>query len=589
MRWKIVKAKTMIETKDLEGHTESLEMSGERVSGIVGYGAEGGRLVLSRDIVFPNFRIQPNDTHGSYCIYGAKPPCLLGEEIFDKAQLGGILTLYSHTDNAVIKRSFYPSTTLSCFYEDIEIKAETGDVTPVYKESERLETKLGCEGYIYVDRVADKSPLTVSKGSTYRVIFTYRAYFADEEPPFETGALEKRLKRVEELLLECDLTTGDDVIDTEFAFAKIRAGESIFRTKKGLIHCPGGYSYYGAVWCNDQLEYAAPWFAFTGDKKAMEASENAFCWYEPFMNDEYRTIPSSIIAEGFDYWNKAGDRGDAAMYLFGLSRYLLTTGKTPDAGQEKALEWCVEYIKRKTMEDGAVYSDSDELEGRISTGVNISTTSLAYGGLHNVSLLYNKCGNDTLSLQAEELKERIKRAFEEHFGAELKGYKTYVYHRGCECIRAWNCLPVYMGIFDRAEDTLASIKNLLWNGNSLKVSEDDEIMWDRSALYFISSLFRAGKAKEAFDILREYSENRLLGERVPYPIEAYPEGNMRHLSAESALYCRVITDGLFNIVFDTKGFALRKSLPFISGGISLKNVFIDGKYRDIEIKKSDDL
>jgi hypothetical protein len=71
------------------------------------------------------------------------------------------------------------------------------------------------------------------------------------------------MARVEELINECDLTTGDDVIDTEFAFAKIRAGESLFRTKKGLIHCPGGYSYYAAVWCNDQLEYAAPWFRYS--------------------------------------------------------------------------------------------------------------------------------------------------------------------------------------------------------------------------------------------------------------------------------------------------------------------------------------
>ncbi|MBQ7725726.1 MAG: hypothetical protein IJT66_01135, partial [Clostridia bacterium] len=250
----------MIETKDLEGHTESLEMSGERVSGIIGYGAQNGKLILTRDLVFPNFRIQPNDTHGSYCIRKAAAPGLFGAERFDKAQIGGFLTLYSHTGHASVKRSFYPSTTLSCFYEDLEIKAEKGDVTPVYEMTERLETKLACEGYLYVDRVADKKPVTVRQGGIFRVIFTYRAYFANEEPPFEKNALEKRLERVEEFLNECDLTTGDDVIDTEFAFAKIRAGESLFRTKKGLIHCPGGYAYYGAVWCNDQLEYAAPWF-----------------------------------------------------------------------------------------------------------------------------------------------------------------------------------------------------------------------------------------------------------------------------------------------------------------------------------------
>ena len=584
MRWYIVENKRMTETKTLEGHNEFLEMSGERVSGIVNYGVQDGKLILTRDIVFPNFRIQPNNTHGSYCIRGITLSDFLGAETFNKAQISGILTFYSHTEEAIIKRSFYPSTTLSCFYEDIEITAKTSDVTLSYEKIKRLETRLCCEGYIYVERVADKKPLVVKKGSTFRVIFTYRAYCANEKPPFETDAFEKRMARVDELINQCDLTTGDDVIDTEFAFAKIRAGESIFRTKKGLVHCPGGYSYYAAVWCNDQLEYAAPWFAFTGDKKAMEASENAFRWYEPYMNDEYRCIPSSVIAEGFDYWNGAGDRGDAAMYLFGLSRYLLTIGKAPDAGQEKALEWCVEYIKLKTMDDGAVYSDSDELEGRISSGVNLSTTALAFGGLELVSFLWKKYGEVGLSLKATELRERIGKAFEEHFGVELKGYKTYAYHKGCSDIRAWNCLPIYMGVFDRAEDTLASIEDALWNDYSCRTTEGEKVMWDRSALYFIASLFRAGKLEKAFSMLKGYSEKRLLGERVPYPVEAYPEGNMRHLSAESALYCRVITDGLLNIAFDENNFSFRKSIPFISGKISMKNIFINGEYRNIEIK-----
>ena len=44
-----------------------------------------------------------------------------------------------------------------------------------------------------------------------------------------------------------------------------------------------------------------------------------------------------------------------------------------------------------------------------------------------------------------------------------------------------------------------------------------------------------------------YSARRLLGEHVPYPVEAWPEGNQRHLAAESALYCRIYTEGLFGI------------------------------------------
>lgn len=238
------------------------------------------------------------------------------------------------------------------------------------------------------------------------------------------------------------------------------------------------------------------------------------------------------------------------------------------------------------MDDGAVYSDSDELEGRISSGINLATTALAYGGLELVSVLWNKYGKVNLFNNAVELREKIGKSFETHFSAELKGYKTYAYHKGCEDIRAWNCLPVYMGVFERAEDTLTSIEDVLWDDYSCKTTENEETMWDRSALYFIASLFRAGKCEKAFSMLKGYSERRLLGERVPYPVEAYPEGNMRHLSAESALYCRVITDGIFNIVLNTDGFSFREIAPFISERVTLENIYINGEYRNIEINSS---
>ena len=54
---------------------------------------------------------------------------------------------------------------------------------------------------------------------------------------------------------------------------------------------------------------------------------NAYRMYIPFMSDHYDPIPSSVIAEGLDFWNGAGDRGDAAMYLFGASRFVMTSGR----------------------------------------------------------------------------------------------------------------------------------------------------------------------------------------------------------------------------------------------------------------------
>ncbi len=574
MRWYISENKRRIASENFEGHSEYLEMSGEKIAGIVHYSVQDGILRLHRDMVFPMLRIQPNNTHGSYTLWEARCGNVFGDEVFDKVEIDGTLTFYTHTDKAKIKRILYPSTTLPCFYEDVEFEGECPDF-PGYT---RLETKLGCEGYIY----AECEARIIGEG---KLRFIYRAHFADEDPAYEESPLKKRRARVLELMEECDLTTGNDIIDTEFAFAKVRAGESLFRTKGGLIHCPGGYGYYAAVWCNDQVEYASPWFAFTGDAKAVEAPVNAFRWYESYMNDLYLPIPSSIIAQRTDYWNGAKDRGDASMYLFGLTRLLLTLGKAPDERQERALIWCIDYIKHKTTEDGVIFSDSDELEGRISTGINLATSSLSYGGLMNAAVLFERTGKKAIAENARLMAEALRPAIDRYFGCDIGGYHTYAYHKGCDVIRAWNCLPAYMGITERADDTLASIEDKLWYGNGCRTTEGEKITWDRSALYFMATLFRCGKTEKAYELLESYSESRLLGDRAPYPVEAYPEGDMRHLSAESALYCRIVTDGIVNFKAEVSGTTYDKNrvLPSSIPHVSLKNVFYDGEYHDIEI------
>ena len=56
-------------------------------------------------------------------------------------------------------------------------------------------------------------------------------------------------------------------------------------------------------------------------------------------------------------------------------------------------------------------------------------------------------------------------------------------------------------------------------------------------------------------------------------MEAWPEGDQRHLSAESALYCRVVTEGLFGI--DPLGlgkFSLMPRLPAGWGSMSLEHM-----------------
>lgn len=209
--------------------------------------------------------------------------------------------------------------------------------------------------------------------------------------------------------------------------------------------------------------------------------------------------------------------------------------------------------------------------------MNLNTSSLAYGGLGNYAILLKRMGNFEEAERVLALQCKIKDGIENYFGGEVAGYHTYHYHKSCDVIRAWNCLPVYMGITERAKDTLKSIDEKLWTDGSCRSTEGEKILWDRSALYYLATLFRAGETETAWKKLKEYCNTRLLGDHVPYAVEAYPEGGMRHLSAESGLFCRVLTDGLLNIRFDEKGYTVNPELPEEVRQIEVNNIYLDGK------------
>lgn len=63
------------------------------------------------------------------------------------------------------------------------------------------------------------------------------------------------------------------------------------------------------------------------------------------------------------------------------------------------------------------------------------------------------------------------------------------------------------------------------------------------------------------------------GDPVPYPVEAYPEGGQAHLSAESALYGRVFTEGMFGLEpMGLRSFRLTPRLPQKWPQMALRNI-----------------
>jgi hypothetical protein len=164
--------------------------------------------------------------------------------------------------------------------------------------------------------------------------------------------------------------------------------------------------------------------------------------------------------------------------------------------------------------------------------------------------------NEKTSLYEKRQKE-IARAIEDHFGYTLEGLETYRYFDGNEHLRHWICLPLVMGINERAESTTKALLDKLWTENGVLVELNPEsnranVFWDRGTLYTLRGTFKAGATFKSYEKLKAFSQKRLLGDHVPYVIEAYPENNMRHLSAESALYCRIFTEGLLG--FEQTGF-----------------------------------
>ena len=594
-----------------KAHSDHIEMSGLKVSTVVRYGVDDdGRFLLNRGMVWPMLRTIPNDTHASLMRKLGWNP--LENVLINNAQimeqvrsisLDGTMEVESDlpTRQGVIglTRILFPSTTQPMFCEKYVLenkgnKAVTVEINQV-KNVITTAAEKGVNGSYRIIQALNGATYTSLQPGQSVSFYAYTAGYKQgesEETPDIERELSKRQAFIQELWGKLVLNTPDPVINTMFAFAKIRGAESIYDTACGLLHGPGGESYYAAIWANDQAEYINPFFPFLGYDKGNQSALNAYLQFARFMNDAYEPLPSSIIAEGTDVWGGAGDRGDAAMIAYGALRYALERGSKEEAEQLWPLiEWCLEYCHRKVNADGVVASDSDELEGRFPAGdANLCTSSLYYDALNSAVYLGKELKKESKLLKRYASEAKSLRAnIEKYFGAEVEGFQTYQYYKGNDVLRSWICIPLTVNIFDRKDETVRALFSLrLWTENGLLTQAGSETFWDRSTLYALRGVYACGETEKATEYLKFYSGQRLLGEHVPYAIEAWPEGNQRHLSAESGLYCRIITEGLFGIrPTGFKSFVLTPRLPAEWNQMSLNRVQAFGSVFDVEIKRTE--
>ena len=602
-------------SKEKLPHSDHVEMSGKMMATVLYWGVdEHSRFSVDRSLVFPMLRTVPNNTHASLMI---------------RQGLDVVAQLRINNNNRLFFRTKYVELNgLMCVVEEHRASTYGLEVERVIFPT--MEQQMLCEHYVlrntgtiaYALQIPELNQVITTdaargvKGS-YKIVSTTKGggvynVKPGEEVEFDLvieginneqqslaasvdvkALLAERMNYIAHVDNNLILETPDKVIDTEFRYAKIRASESICKTKGGYMHAPGGESYYAAIWANDQAEYVNPFFPFLGYDVGNESAINSYRHFARFMNDEWKPIPSSIIAEGIDIWNGAGDRGDAAMIAYGASRYALTRGSKAEAEELWPLiEWCLEYSRRQINEHGVVKSDRDELEGRFPSGpANLCTSTLYYDALISSAHLSRELGMSS-KVYADLMKraKAMRSAIESYFGATVQGYETYRYYEGNDILRSWICMPLCVGIYDRAEATMdAMFKSDLYTKDGLLTAQNSETFWDRSTLYAFRGGYAAGYADFMTKELSYYSNRRLLGDHVPYPIEAWPEGSQRHLSAESGLYCRIITEGMFGIrPTGMRAFELKPEIPTDWEYASLKNVRAFGGSFDIDVKRVGD-
>ena len=610
--WKIDSLGNSItwQVREGEAHSDHIEMAGKQLATVLRYGInKEGAFKLNKSLIWPMLRTIPNNTHGNVIRRFDWNPLdevtVNGNSLREQVKtvtLNGTMEVISqislgHNASMSLKRTYFPSVDSPSLVEIYEFtntgKEKVNLEIPEIHSVLTTDPSRGVEGsYTIHLQTWNSGYVTLEPGKTYLFPAAISAYKSSEKVQTIDGIVEmsKRKELVAEWMNNLVLETPEPVLNEMFAFSKIRACESIYETKSGPMHGPGGEAYYAAIWANDQAEYVDPYFPFVGYSYGNASALNSFRLFSKYINDESMPMPSSIIAEGLDHFGVAGDRGDGAMVAYGAARYALARGSKEEAEELWPLiEWCLEFCRQKLNDKGVVTSDSDELENRFPSGkANLCTSSLYYDALISAAYLAEDLGKGSAVVKKyRDQAMQMEKNIDSYFASTVEGFDTYAYYEGNDILRSWICIPLVMGIDKRAAGTIdALFSPRLWTENGLLTQAGTNTFWDRSTLYALRGVFTVGEIEKAMTFLKRYSVTRLLGGHVPYAVEAWPEGNQRHLSAESGLYGRIFTEGMFGIrPTGLHSFSLTPRLPEDWDHMALRKVKAFGADFDIVVER----
>jgi hypothetical protein len=496
---------------------------------------------------------------------------------------------YPENKGIVVTRTIYPSNMNAMVLEEWQIKNNTGKPVKMSVSADR-QVRYTDEEIVVVRSFEGIAPVTVAPGDKLLFNMSLQGRGIKDADMVADIALEHQA-RADMAQLAWNgpgrLETPDQDLNLAFALQKFHILECPVETWKGIITHNGSLRYSPGIWANDPVEYSSPVFPFFGDKQLNDASLNMYrIWMEYCRENGTNPFPGSF--EGPSLKLTQQQRGDDAMVLYGLSKFLLFLGDINAAREMWPLiEFSAQSVNAHLTKEGIIASETDEMEGRYPTGdANLSTSSLAYSGYRQAAHLANDLGKKSIALEFDKRADALRKAIEIYFGAEIEGFRTYRYYKDNTTLRGWILLPIAMGINDRQEGTIrALLSDKLWpnrlNGADILAESTRPTEWARETFYALRVLFKAGHTEEALDMTRRIVKTEVFGIQGPYPDE-----DAIDMLCPGSLYPRVFTEGMFGIVpTGLKSFKCTPWLPREWPKMAMRDLHAFGEIWDLSVER----
>ena len=548
------------------------------------FNVPAGRVDKGRAIFAGGADLTPN------LLIGGRPAGFVAPK---KADFDGMLILtYPERDGVLATRTLYPSMTRALVLDEWRLTNTGEKEIQVSVNPGRIERTEG-EKVIMIWQSPSVETTSLKPGAALTFHASLQARLAGEPDLPENVAAERAARQA---LVEAAwngpgrLETPDRDLDTAYALQKFHVLECPIETHRGVITHNGSLTYSPGIWANDPVEYSSPLFPLFGDSALNQAAMNMYrVWLAHCREHGADPFPGSFEHAALKLTQKG--RGDDAMVLYGLSKFLLFQGDRSAAGEMWPLIiFSAESVLQNTRADGVVASQTDEMEDRYPTGdANLSTSSLAYGGYRLAACLARSLGKPEVA-EFDRRADLLRAAIESFFGAEIEGFHTYRYYRENTVLRGWILLPPAMGVTERQDATLdAMVSDRLWpsrmqGGDILAASDRRETEWGRETYYALRVLFKAGRTEQALDLTRRVVKAQIFGPRGPYPDE-----DAIDMLCPGSLYPRVFTEGLFGIV--PTGLDSFECTPFLPADwprMALRDVKAFGSTWDLVVTREGD-